>query len=193
MSKGTAQWRNRKKQLADEVDLLRHIQRIYGQKDELYNELQQSKRVLVETKARHMSEVNLVYKAYGEMTIQNAELRRPHSSGSKGISEYEREGMVRLMTAGAVERGQLETEVEFYKAKVGQLEAEVEFQRAKVCELEKETELGGGMPWGMKEWRKTYKALALLLHPDRNANAGEDDPRTKAFKALNELNEFCTQ
>ncbi len=193
MSKGTAQWRNRKKQLAAEVDLLRHIQRIYGQKDELYNELQQSKRVLVETKARHMSEVNLVYKVYDDMTIQNAELRHPHSSGSKGISEYEREGMVRLMTAGAVERGQLEAEVEFQKAKVCELEAEVEFQKAKVCELETEAGLGDGMSWGMAEWRKTYKALARLLHPDRNGSAGEDAPTTKAFKALNALNEFCTQ
>jgi hypothetical protein len=156
MSKGAAQWRN---QLAVEVDLLRHIQRIYDQKDELYKELQQSKRA-----------VNLMYKA-------NAELRRPHSSMSNRMFEYEREGMVKLLTAGAVERGQLEAEVEFHKVKVRQLEAEVEFQKAKVCQLETETEVGGEMPWSKAEWREMYKALARLLHPDKNGSAGEDDPR----------------
>ena len=34
----------------------------------------------------------------------------------------------------------------------------------------------------MAEWRKTYKALARLLHPDKNGSVGEDDNKTKAFK-----------
>ncbi len=175
MSEGAAQWRNRKKQLAVEVNLLRHIERLYDQKDVLRKELRQSKRT-----------VNF-------MRQTNDQLRRPQSSGSKRMSEYEREGMVKLLTAGAVERGELEAEIEFHKAKVRQLEAEVEFQKAKLCQLETETELGGDMPWGMAEWRGTYKALARLLHPDRNDSAGEDEPTTKAFKVANLLNEFYTK
>jgi hypothetical protein len=100
MSNGAAQWRIRKKELAVEVGLLRHIQRMYEQKDVLRKELQQSKRT-----------VNL-------MRQTNAELRRPQSSGPTRMSEYECEGMVRLLTAGAVERGELEAEVEFQKMKV---------------------------------------------------------------------------
>jgi hypothetical protein len=109
---------------------------------------------------------------------------------SMGMSEYEREGMIRLLTAGAVERGELEAEIEFQKMKMRQLEAEVEFQKAKVYELETEIELGGEMEWDMAEWRKTYKVLVKLLHPDRNGSAGEDDNKTKAFKVVSSLNEF---
>jgi len=106
------------------------------------------------------------------------------------MSEYEREGMIRLLTAGAVERGELEAEIEFQKMKVRQLQAEVEFQKAKVFELEAQIEVGGEMELDMAEWCKTYKALAMLLHPDRNGSAGEDDARTKAFKVANALNDF---
>ena len=42
----------------------------------------------------------------------------------------------------------------------------------------------------MAEWRKTYKALARLLHPDKNGSVGEDDNKTKAFKVVSSLNEF---
>ena len=157
-----------------EVNLIRHIQMIYDQKDELYKELQQSKRT-----------VKL-------MKQTNAQLRRPQSSMSMGMSEYERDGMIRLLTAGAVERGELEAEIEFQKMKVRQLQAEVEFQKAKVYELEAQIEVGGEMELDMAEWRKTYKALAMLLHPDRNGSAGEDDARTRAFKVANALNEFYT-
>jgi chromosome segregation ATPase len=108
---------------------------------------------------------------------------------SMGMSEYEREGMIRLLTAGAVERGELEAEIEFHKMKVRQLEAEVEFQKAKVHELETEIEVGGE-EWNMAEWRKTYKALVMLLHPDKNGSPGEDDNKTKAFKVVSSLNEF---
>ena len=97
-----------------------------------------------------------------------------------------------MLTAGAVERGELEAEIEFQKMKVRQLEAEVEFQKAKVYELEAQIEVGGEMEWNMAEWRKTYKVLARLLHPDRNGSAGEEDARTKAFKVANLLNEFYT-
>jgi len=147
---------------------------IYDQKDELYKELQQSKRT-----------VKL-------MKQTNTQLRRPQSSMSMRMSEYEREGMIRLLTAGAIERGELEAEIEFQKMKMRQLEAEVEFQKAKVYELETQIEVGGEMELDMAEWRKTYKALAMLLHPDRNGSAGEDDARTKAFKVANLLNEFYT-
>ena len=75
--------------------------------------------------------------------------------------------------------------------KMRQLEAEVEFQKAKVYELETEIELGGE-EWNMAEWRKTYKDLVKLLHPDRNGSAGEDDNKTKAFKVVSSLNEFYT-
>jgi chromosome segregation ATPase len=173
MSKGAAQWRQRQKQLAVEENLLRHIEILYDQKDELYKELQQSKRT-----------VKL-------MKQTNAHLRHPQSSMSMGMSEREREGMIRLLTAGAVERGELEAEIEFHKMKVRQLEAEVEFQKAKVYELETEIELGGE-EWNMAEWRKTYKVLVKLLHPDRNGSAGEDDNKTKAFKVVSSLNEFYT-
>ena len=174
MSKGAAQWRQRQKQLAVEENLLRHIEILYDQKDELYKELQQSKRT-----------VKL-------MKQTNAQLRRPQSSMSMGMSEREREGMIRLLTAGAVERGELEAEIEFQKMKVRQLEAEVEFQKAKVYELEAQIDVGGEMELDMAEWRKTYKALARLLHPYRNGSAGEEDARTKAFKVANLLNEFYT-
>ena len=173
MSNGAAQWRKGQKKLAVEVDLLRHIERMYAQKDVLRKELQQSKRTVT------------------FMRQANAELRRPQSSMSMGMSEYEREGMIRLLTAGAVERGELEAEIEFQKMKVRQLEAEVEFQKAKVYELETEIELGGE-EWNMAEWRKTYKVLVKLLHPDRNGSAGEDDNKTKAFKVVSSLNEFYT-
>ena len=174
MSNGAAQWRKGQKKLAVEVDLLRHIERMYAQKDVLRKELQQSKRTVT------------------FMRQANAQLRRPQSSMSMGMSEYEREGMIRLLTAGAVERGELEAEIEFQKMKMRQLEAEVEFQKAKVYELEAQIEVGGEMELDMAEWRKTYKALAKLLHPDRNGSAGEDDARTKAFKVANLLNEFYT-
>jgi chromosome segregation ATPase len=174
MSKGAGQWRQRQKQLAVEVNLLRHIEMLYDQKDELYKQLQESK-----------STVKL-------MKQTNAQLRRPQSSMSMGMSEYERDGMIRLLTAGAVERGELEAEIEFQKMKVRQLQAEVEFQKAKVYELEAQIEVGGEMELDMAEWRKTYKALAMLLHPDRNGSAGEDDARTRAFKVANALNEFYT-
>jgi gamma-glutamylcysteine synthetase len=160
--------------LAVEVDLLRHIERLYDQKDELYKELQQSKRT-----------VKL-------MKQTNAQLRRPQSSMSMRMSEYEREGMVRLLTAGAVERGELEAEVAFQKMKVRQLQAEVEIQKAKVFELETEIEVGGEMEWNMAEWRKTYKVLVKLLHPDKNGSVGEDDNKTEAFKVVSSLNEFYT-
>jgi cell division protein FtsB len=173
MSNGAAQWRKGQKKLAVEVDLLRHIERMYAQKDVLRKELQQSKRTVT------------------FMRQANAELRRPQSSMSMGMSEYEREGMIRLLTAGAVERGELEAEIEFQKMKMRQLEAEVEFQKAKVYELETEIELGGE-EWNMAEWRKTYKVLVKLLHPDRNGSAGEDDNKTKAFKVVSSLNEFYT-
>ena len=173
MSNGAAQWRKGQKKLAVEVDLLRHIERMYAQKDVLRKELQQSKRTVT------------------FMRQANAELRRPQSSMSMGMSEREREGMIRLLTAGAVERGELEAEIEFQKMKVRQLEAEVEFQKAKVYELETEIELGGE-EWNMAEWRKTYKALVMLLHPDKNGSAGEDDNKTKAFKVVSSLNEFYT-
>jgi hypothetical protein len=172
MSKGAAQWRNGQKKLGVEVDLLRH--RLYDQKDELYKELQQSKRT-----------VKL-------MKQTNAQLRHPQSSMSMGMSEYEREGMMNMLTAGAVERGELEAEIEFQKMKVRQLQAEVEFQKAKVFELEAQIEVGGEMKLDMAEWRKTYKALPMLLHPDRNGSSGQDDARTKAFKVANLLNEFYT-
>jgi hypothetical protein len=174
MSKGAGQWRQRQKQLAVEVNLLRHIEMLYDQKDELYKELQQSKHT-----------VKL-------MKQTNAQLRRPQSSMSMGMSEREREGMFKMLTVGAIERGELEAEIEFHKMKVRQLEAEVEFQKAKVYELEAQIEVGGEMELDMAEWRKTYKALARLLHPDRNGSAGEDDARTKAFKVANLLNEFYT-
>jgi hypothetical protein len=172
MSKGAAQWRQRQKQLAVEVNLIRHIQMIYDQKDELYKELQQSKHT-----------VKL-------MKQTNAQLRRPQSSMSMGMSEREREGMFKMLTVGAIERGELEAEIEFHKMKVRQLEAEVEFQKAKVYELEAQIEVGGQIELDMAEWRKTYKALDRLLHPDRNGSAGEDDARTKAFKVANLLDEF---
>ena len=114
MSNGAAQWRNGQKKLAVEVNLLRHIQRIHEEKDVLRQELQKEKRT-----------VKL-------MRQTNAELRRPQSSMSTRMSEYEREGMFWLLTNGAVERGELEAEIEFQKMKVGQLEAEVEFWKAKV-------------------------------------------------------------
>jgi chromosome segregation ATPase len=173
MSNGAAQWRKGQKKLAVEVDLLRHIERMYAQKDVLRKELQQSKRTVT------------------FMRQANAELRRPQSSMSMGMSEYEREGMISMLTAGAVERGELEAEIEFQKMKVRQLEAEVEFQKAKVFELETEIEVGGE-EWNMAEWRKTYKVLVKLLHPDRNGSAGEDDNKTKAFKVVSSLNEFYT-
>jgi hypothetical protein len=100
------------------------------------------------------------------------------------MTDYEREEMVKMMEKGAVERGQLEAEAESLKARVRKLETEAELHK-----LQNKTP-GGAMPWGKAEWRETYKALALLLHPDKNDNAGEDEPTTKAFKALNSLNEF---
>jgi hypothetical protein len=174
MSNGAAQWRNGQKKLAVEVDLLRHIERLYDQKDVLRKELQQSKRT-----------VNFMRHA-------NAQLRRPQSSMSMRMSEYEREGMIKLLTAGAVERGELEAEIEFQKMKVRQLQAEVEFQNAKVFELETEIEVGGEMELDMQEWKKAYKALVMLLHPDKNGSAGADDNKTKAFKVVSSLNEFYT-
>jgi chromosome segregation ATPase len=174
MSNGAAQWRNGQKKLAAEVNLLRHIQRIYDEKDVLRKELQQSKRT-----------VKL-------MKQTNAELRRPQSSMSMRMSEYEREGMVRLLTAGAVERGEFEAEIEFQKMKVRQLETEVEFQKAKVFELETEIELGGEMEWNMQEWKKTYKALVMPLRPNKNGSAGADDNKTKTFKVVSSLNKFYT-
>jgi chromosome segregation ATPase len=174
MSTGAAPWRNGQKKLAVEGYLLRHIERLYDQKDELYKELQQSKRT-----------VKL-------MKQTNAQLRRPQSSMSMRMSEYERERMIRLLTAGAIERGELEAEIEFQKMKVRQLQAEVEFQKAKVFELETEIEVGGEMKLDMAEWKKTYKVLVMLLHPDKNGSPGEDDNKTKTFKVVSSLNEFYT-
>jgi hypothetical protein len=179
MSKGAAQWRSNRKQLAKEVGLLREIDLITNQKDQLYKQLQETKRTLIETRARHSSDA--------------AELRRPHSSFSNRMSEYERERLVEMLKSSAVERGQLEALVEFYKAKAGKLQVEVEFQKAKVCQLETKTELGGDMPLCKTEWRKTYLALARLLHPDKNNNAGGDESTTKAMQVANWLNDFYTE
>jgi hypothetical protein len=168
MSKGAAQWRSSRKQLAKEVGLLREIDLITNQKDQLYKQLQETKRTL-------------------------SELRRPHSSFSNRMSEYERERLVEMLKSSAVERGELEALVEFYKAKAGKLQVEVEFQKAKVCQLETKTELGGDMPLCKTKWRKTYFALALLLHPDKNNNAGGDESTTKAMQVANWLNDFYTE
>ncbi len=151
MLKAKAQWRDQRKQLAVDVDFLRHLQRQYTEKDELREELAQSKR----------------------------ELRRQQGSGSK-MADYEREEMVKMMENGAVERGQLEAKVESLKARVWKLETEAELHK-----LQNKARKA--------EWRETYKALARLLHPDKNDNAGEDDPRTKAFKVATELNEIYTK
>ncbi len=48
------------------------------------------------------------------------------------------------------------------------------------------------MEWNMEEWRKTYKVLVQLLHPDKNDSVGEDDNKTKVFKVVSSLNEFYT-
>ena len=155
MLKGKAQWRDQRKQLAVDVDFLRHLQRQYTEKDELREELAQSKR----------------------------ELRRQQGSGSR-MADYEREGMVKMMENGAVERGQLEAEVESLKARVRKLETEAELHK-----LQNKAP-AGDMPLGKAEWHETYKSLARLLHPDKNDWPSADDPRTTAFRVAAELNEF---
>jgi len=189
MWKGKAQWRDRKNQLAVEVDLLRHLHRQYTEKDELREELAQSKRSLSDLRGRYKTELTIMHNAYDKSTIQNSELHHHRGSGSK-MTDYEREEIVKMMEKGAVERGQLEAEVESLKARVRKLETEAELH-----ELQNKVDKAptGDMPLGRAEWRKTYKVLALHLHPDKNDNAGEEEPTTKAFKALNLLNEFYTK
>ena len=189
MSKGKAQWRDRKNQLAVEVDLLRHLHRQYSEKDVLREELAQSKRSLSDLRGRYNTDLTIMHNAFDKATIQNSELRRQQGSGSK-MADYEREEMVKMMENGAVERGQLEAEVESLKARVRKLETEAELHE---LQNKVDNSPGGDMPLGKAEWRKTYKALAFHLHPDKNDNAGEDEPTTKAFKALNLLNEFYTK
>ena len=187
MLKGKAQWRDRRNQLTADVDLLRHLHRQYSDKDELQEELAQSRRSLSDLRGRYKTDLTIMHNAYDKATIQNSELRRQQGSGSK-MADYEREEMVKMMEKGAVERGQLEAEVESLKVRVRKLETEAELHENKV-----DNSPGGDMPLGKAEWRKTYKALAFHLHPDKNDNAGEDEPTTKAFKALNLLNEFYTK
>ena len=175
--------------MAGDVDLLRHLQRQYNEKDELREELAQSKRSLSDLRGRYKTDLTMMHNAFDKATMQNSELRRQQGSGSK-MTDYEREEMVKMMEEGAVERGQLEAEVESLKARVRKLETEAELH-----ELQNKVDKapGGDMPWGKAEWRRTYKALALLLHPDKNGNAGEDEPTTKAFKVATVLNEFYTK
>ena len=189
MLKGKAQWRDYKKQVAADVDLLRHLQRQYTEKDELKEELAQSKRSLSDLRGRYKIDLTIMHTAFDKATTQNSELRRQQGSGSK-MGDYEREEMVKMMEKGAVERGQLEAEVESLKARVRKLEAEAELHK---LQNKVDNSPGGGMPLGKAEWHKTYIALARLLHPDKNDSPGEDDPRTKAFKVATALNEFYTK
>ena len=186
MLKGKAQWRNSGSKLTADVNLLRHLNRQYSEKDVLKEALAQSNRSLSALKGQYTANVTAMVHALDSVKIQNSELRRQQGSGSK-MADYEREEMVKMMEKGAVERGQLEAEVESLKARVRKLETEAELHK-----LQNKAP-AGDMPWGKAEWRETYKALARLLHPDKNGNAGEDEPTTKAFKALNLLNEFYTK
>ena len=175
--------------MAVDVDLLRHLQLQYTQKDELKEALAESKRSLSDLRGRYNTDLTIMHNAFDKATMQNSELRRQQGSGSK-MADYEREEMVKMMEKGAVERGQLEAEVESLKARVRKLETEAELH-----ELQNKVDKAptGDMPLGRAEWRKTYKALVLLLHPDKNDSPGEDDPRTKAFKVATVLNEFYTK
>jgi hypothetical protein len=125
----------------------------------------------------------MMHNAFDKATMQNSELRRQQGSGSK-MADYEREEMVKMMEKGAVERGQLEAELEFQKAKVSKLEAEAELHK-----LQNKAP-AGDMPFGKAEWPKIYRSLARLLHPDKNDWPSADDPRTTAFRVAAELNEF---
>ena len=185
MLKGKAQWRDYKKQVAADVDLLRHLQRQYTEKDELKEELAQSKRSLSDLRGRYKIDLTIMHTAFDKATTQNSELRRQQGSGSK-MADYEREEMVKMMEKGAVERGQLEAEVESLKAKVWKLETEAELQK-----LQNEAP-GGDKSW-KTDWRKAWFSLARALHPDKNGSVGQDDPRTKAFMVATELNELCNE
>jgi hypothetical protein len=183
MLKGKAQWRNSGSKLAGDIDLLRHLQRQYSEKDVLREELAQSKRSLSDLRGRYNTDLTIMHNAFDKATIQNSELRRQQGSGSK-MADYEREEMVKMMETGAVERGQLEAEVESLKARVRKLETEAELHK-----LQNKAP-AGDMPLGKAEWRETYKSLARLLHPDKNDWPSADDPRTTAFRVAAELNEF---
>ena len=185
MLKGKAQWRNSGSKLAADVDLLRHLQRQYSEKDVLREELAQSKRSLSDLRGRYKTDLTMMHNAFDKATIQNSELHRQQGSGSGSkMTDYEREGMVKMMENGAVERGQLEAEVESLKARVRKLETEAELHK-----LQNKAP-AGDMPWGKVEWPKIYRALARLLHPDKNDWPSADDPRTTAFRVAAELNEF---
>jgi hypothetical protein len=159
MLKGKAQWRNSGSKLDADVEILRLLQQKYNEKDELLIELAQSKRSLSDLRGRYKIDLTMMHTAFDKAMIQNSELRRQQGSGSK-MADYDREEMVKMMEKGAVERGQLETEVESLKVRVRKLETEAELHENKV---------------------------------DNSPNAGEDEPTTKAFKALNLLNEFYTK
>ena len=169
--------------MAGDVDLLRHLQRQYNEKDELREELAQSKRSLSDLRGRYKTDLTMMHTAFHKATTQNSELRRQQGSGSK-MTDYEREEMVKMMEKGVVERGQLEAEVESLKARVRKLETEAELHK-----LQNKAP-AGDMPWGKAEWPKIYRSLARLLHPDKNDWPSADDPRTTAFRVAAELNEF---
>ncbi len=102
--------------MAADVNLLRHLQRQFSEKDMLREELAQSKRSLDNAK------------------IQNDKLRRQQGSGSK-MDDYERKKMVKMMEEGVIQHGQIEAVSE---AQVESLKEEVESLKKMVLKLEAE-------------------------------------------------------